>query len=233
MGSTLQVLGHRTNIPLPYAWLDDVRAIKAVRMPERFNLVARAFLAIVAAYGYASIRALLGRRQHLSWAFVPLVLIDYLSIPHPMLSLRQPSFFRDLAERPGSGAILDLPLTRQGAKAAMLSQTTHGRPLVGGMVARTPKAAMRYIRGSRLLGALEGKKPRRLQCGRVPLRRELERLERDGVEYIVHRYTIATRKQRRAYDDILVSTPVYTDPKLRIHSIADLLAREKLPCDKP
>jgi hypothetical protein len=231
LGSELEVAGRRTGIVLPHAWIEDFRAVQAIRIPERFNLVARAFLAVVAAFGYASLRAWFGRRARLAWTLVPLLLLDYLSVPHPMLSLRQPRFVRELANRGGTGAILELPLTREDAKRAMLSQTTHRRPLVGGMVARTPRAAMRYIRRSPLLRSLEGKEPARLDCARIRLRRELERLSRDGVEYIVHRHSSATHRQRAAYEDVLVGRPTYADSDMRVYSVQGLLKRSELPCD--
>jgi hypothetical protein len=232
LGPSLEVGGQNTGLVLPHAWLDNVRAIQAVRKPERFNLVARVFLALLAAFGFSSLVARLGRHARVAWLVVPLLLLDYLAVPHPRIALRQPKFVRELAQLPGTGAILELPLTRQDAKRAMLSQTVHHRPLVGGMVARTPAAAMRYIRRSRLLRSLQGERPDRLDCRHVPLRRELERLRRDGVEYVVYRYSASNRAQRRAYEDVLVGDPVYRDDDVEVYTLRGLLQRDELPCDR-
>ena len=112
----------------------------------------------------------------------------------------------------------------------MFAQTVHGRPLVGGMVARTPPSAFRTIRGSALLKNFERADPYPLRCGRTPLRAELERLKRIGVEYIVVRLGEANRAQRAAYATYFPEPPHFADKLVQVYTVTKLLSG-RLPCD--
>jgi hypothetical protein len=229
LGGRLRLAGDVYDVPLPYSLVSWMRPIQAVRGPNRFNLVARPFLAMACAWGLAAaIDALRGRRVALG--LVPLVMLDYLSIPYPTQRLEESAFFRKLA-RAKRGALIELPLDRGAGKIAMRSQTVHGRPIAGGMVARLPPSARRYIQSSSLLRALEGGAPQPLDCSRIPLRKELETLQRDGFHHIVIRAQRATLPQRRIYRGYFGRKPSFEDREISVYALEDLL-KAPLRCDR-
>jgi hypothetical protein len=224
LGGELRFAGRASGIALPHAWLDDFRWIQVIRAPERFNLVARAFFAVSVAFGVASFCKVLGRRDRFALLLLPLLGLDYSMLPYPGFPWREPEFYRALAKRGGSGAIVELPLDRANGKAAMLSQTMHGRPLVGGMVARTPRAAFAYVDRSTLLRTLAGRGRKKSEaCDPKRLRRELLQLEADGIEYFVVRKANASRKQRAEYVEILGEHPRISNSRIDVYLVRDLL----------
>ncbi|HSU41489.1 MAG TPA: hypothetical protein VLJ38_18055 [Polyangiaceae bacterium] len=215
---------------MPYRLVERIPIFRAVRAPERLNLLARVFFAVAVAWGVVALARLLPKRSLAGLVALPLVLFDYYDGPYPMRPIDQSQFYNDLAQRGGTGAILPLPLDRQSSKRAMLAQTIHGRPILGGMVARTPNTAHRYIHGSSLLRALAANRP--LDCRKVTLRDDLARLKHDNVEFIVVRYPHVNGGLTSAYRSYLVDQPYFADRHLEAHRIDDLLAA-RLPCDAP
>jgi hypothetical protein len=213
---------------MPYRLVQGLSVFRALRAPERLNLVSRVFFAMAVAWGMLAVERLLSKRPRLALAAVPFVLFDYYAGPFPTRPIDHSEFYTELGRRGGSGAILALPLDRQASKRAMLAQTIHERPIVGGMVARTPNAAHRYIHGSALLRALAANRP--LDCRKVAYRDELKRLAGDDVEFIVVRYQRAGGHLPEAYRSYLPGKPYFADRYLEAHRVKDLLA-EPLPCD--
>jgi hypothetical protein len=229
LGSRLRLAGELYDLPLPYSLVSWLRPVQALRGPNRFNLIARPFLAMASAWGLAAVIDVL-RGRRLALGLVPLVMLDYLSIPYPTQKVEESAFFRKLARRK-HGAIVELPLGRTAAKVAMRSQSVHGRPLVSGMVARLPPSARRYIKRSALLGRLAAKNPPALDCRRVRLRDELETLQRDGFRYIVIRSRQATRAKQKIYRSYFGRKPHFVDREITAYSIRDLL-KGRLACDR-
>ena len=226
------IIGERGHdIGLPYRLIEDLSFIQAIRAPDRFNLIARPFFAIACAFGFVNLAELLKNRRWAALAVIPLAVLDYFPAQTPSRPGGESRFYRSLGERESKGAILEIPLSRTASKRAMFAQTVHRRPLVGGMVARTPPSAFRTIRGSALLKNFERADPHSLRCGRIDLRTELERLKRIGVEYIVVRLGEANKAQRAAYASYFPDKPRFADKLIEVHSVADLL-RGRLPCDK-
>jgi hypothetical protein len=229
LGPRLLFDGKSHDVWLPYRLIADLAPIRALRDPERFNLVARPLFAVGCAFGFMALRPI-ARLKRAELLLLPLVLIDYLSIPTPIKSWNESKFYRRLGATGGSGAILELPLTRSAAKAAMFGQTVHERPLVGGMVARTPPDARAYIRRSPLLAAFEASNPRPLDCRRVDPRKELGKLQADSVEYIVIRRRFVDGGSLAAYRSYFPTPHTYQDRDIIVYSVSTLL-EGRLPCD--
>jgi hypothetical protein len=230
LGPRLTFDAHDYRVWMPYRLVERIPIFRAVRAPERLNLVARVFFAVAVAWGVVALGRLVPKRRFAALLALPLVLFDYYDGPCPTHAIDHSRFYAELGRRGGTGAILPLPLDRESSKRAMLAQTVHGRPILGGMVARTPRTAHRYVRGSSLLRALAANRP--LDCRKVALRDDLARLARDDVEFIVVRYPHAKGHLTPAYRSYLVDPPYFADRHIEVHRISDLLAAH-LPCDEP
>jgi hypothetical protein len=230
LGPRLTFDAREHDIWMPYRLVERVPIFRAVRAPERLNLVAGVFFAVAVAWGVVALERLLPKRPLVALVAIPLVLFDYADGPYPTRPIDQSRFYSELAERGGTGAILPLPLDRQSVKRAMMAETIHGRPILGGMVARTPRNAQRYIQELSLLRGLAANHP--LDCRKVALRSDLTRLAHDNVEFIVVRYPRVNGHLTPAYRSYLVDEPYFADRHIEVHRIDSLLA-SRLPCDEP
>jgi hypothetical protein len=119
-----------------------------------------------------------------------------------MTPLDAPRVYAELRDRPERGAVCELPMgIRDGFGGRgriddrmFLYQTIHGRPLVGGFLARLPDSAVRAYEQDPLLAALlrlsEGESP---DVATLPDRDQaLEGFRRSGIAFVVVNRTTAT-----------------------------------------
>lgn len=154
LGPLLHVLGRWTwmvdgmgvTLPLPgllFRWLPG---LGAVRVFSRFNAVVMLAIAVLAALAIASLRARLrsGGRRRLAAAVAPVVagvvLVEFASVPLPVLGAGIPEAYRALARDTSPGRVLEVPYGWTIARY-LHYQTAHGRPLVGGFAPR-PSVAL-------------------------------------------------------------------------------------------
>ncbi|MGH8999114.1 MAG: hypothetical protein ACRDY7_06945, partial [Acidimicrobiia bacterium] len=166
-GDTFARYNIRFDVPLPYYLLHSVPVLNGVRVPGRFSIVAILALDVLAALGLTRLGGLRqgrGRGRSRDWGrgwalpaaalavvvvecFPKYVLTQAAAIPRP---------YHALADQPGDEAVLEIPLQwRTGFGAYgdrggdhtifMYYATRHGKPLVGGMVARYPDRDLRRI----------------------------------------------------------------------------------------
>ncbi len=85
----------------------------------------------------AALPRLGGGRARLALAPVLLagLLVEHLALPYQMERVQAPAFYRQLAGSPEAGTILEWPFSLRRARSNYY-QTVHGRPIVGGYVAR-------------------------------------------------------------------------------------------------
>lgn len=148
MGPQLQVGRNLTGIPLPFRLLELLPGADAIAKPERFVVLVRLCMGVLAAWGTAWLFAgVVGQlrnpamsRQALAFAAVLLLLLVELPIhPRYVEPLNIPAGFQALATQEG-GALMELPFATQQSETGgerMLYQTAHGRPIMGGYLART------------------------------------------------------------------------------------------------
>jgi hypothetical protein len=191
--------------------------------------VARLFFAVGVGFGVTALEHLAGRRRPWAWAVLPVISADLLALPAPVQRWRESTFFTELGKTNGGGAILDLPLTRQAAKISMLSQTVHHRPLVGGMIARTPARAFRYMRSQPLLRMIKGEHPTPFRCGAIDLHRQFRALQSDGIEYVVIRQRHVPERQVKALETYFRIPPTFQDKRIEVFALSDLIASPS-PC---
>ena len=133
--------GYRTHVLLPYALLRQLPLLDWARTPGRLNVVGMLGLGVLAAYGVAdSFSRLRSQRwsKALGVGLTALILFEFLPIwPFPVGDATIPPVIQAIAERPGDGAILHLPMERRRVNhRALYFQTALERPIVGGEVLR-------------------------------------------------------------------------------------------------
>jgi len=131
------------------------------RVPTRFSVLVLLAVSVLAAVALGRLLARVkdGRaRIAIAAALTVVVLAEHAALPVPVTALSVPDVYRRLAEVPGDLAILRLPLGWgwDGVFDVddLYDQTIHGKPLVGGYVARETPATMRALRTQPLIAAL-------------------------------------------------------------------------------
>ncbi|HET6793995.1 MAG TPA: hypothetical protein VFH45_06115 [Acidimicrobiales bacterium] len=156
-GGGLTYLGDHFALPLPYFVLRLVPGLGELRVPSRFADVAALGLAVLGAVALARLSTRLeavrrpGLARAVPAAAAALVVMDLLTRFWPLQPVAVPAAYRAIAAAPGDAAVLEVPLqwrdgvTRVGDNAAnrddtifLYYATSHGHPLVSGMVARYP-----------------------------------------------------------------------------------------------
>jgi hypothetical protein len=156
-GGRFEYFKVRFSVPLPYFGLHFVPVLNGVRVPGRFSIVGILALDVLAALALAR----LGRgRPRLAWAApavaLVLVLVEFWPRLVPTQPAAIPAPYEAIAAEPGRGAVLEIPLQWRTGFAVhgdatadhtifMYYATRHGKPLVGGMVARYPHRRMAQL----------------------------------------------------------------------------------------
>ena len=181
LGPHLMVFGANTGLPLPTAVLRYLPILSNVRMPGRAIVVVYLALAVLSAVGLAGWRRAAlkgaptadtalkgwttGGTALKDWAtgFILLcILVDFAAAPIRMTELPVSPLDIALRERPEQGALCELPLgIRDGFgerghfdEWSLFRQTVHGRPLVGGFVARLSPSVLKPYDSDPLLSGL-------------------------------------------------------------------------------
>ena len=145
MGPRLQIGRNVTGIPLPFALLDNLPGMDAIAKPERFVVLARLAMGVLAAGGASWLLSRVGgapvrsRRLAGAWGLVLALLLAELPI-HPRFvePLDTPAGYASLASMPQAG-MMELPFATQQVEVTgprMLYQTTHRKPIMSGYLAR-------------------------------------------------------------------------------------------------
>ncbi len=149
LGNLLNVAGRtvtvtfgelQTYVLMPNALLSRLPFYALSRAPSRWNETTMLALAVLASLGMA---AILKRRKGVTplalvAALSLLIVVEYVVVfPFPMGEYRVPDFVRRMATSDDERAVLNVPIVeRLASNRAMLYQTFHGRPIVGGYVLR-------------------------------------------------------------------------------------------------
>lgn len=133
--------GYRTHVLLPYALLRQLPFLDWARTPGRLNVVGMLGLGVLAAYGAADVFSRFGSQKRagvLGVGLTSVILFEFLPIwPFPVGDAAIPPVIQTIAEQPGDGAILHLPMDRRRVNhRALYFQTALERPIVGGEVLR-------------------------------------------------------------------------------------------------
>ena len=174
LGPHLTIFGVNTGLPLPTAVLRYLPIVSNVRMPGRAIVVVYLALAVLSAVALSRLRrgntALKLRTTTdgpKGWttnavAVLICVLVDFAAAPIRMTQLPVSTLDGVLRGRPEQGAVCELPLgIRDGFgergnfdEWSLFRQTVHGRPLVGGFVARLSPSVVKTYDSDPLLSGL-------------------------------------------------------------------------------
>jgi len=210
LGSFLSVAGWNTGLVLPAALLRHVPIVSNVRMPGRAIVMVYLAIAMLSALAVAAMPA--RRRRSMVPLFLVLVAADYASAPIPVWRVEIPAVYRALAERRDGGPLLEVPVgVRDGFgthgapdPGAVLYQTVHEHPIVGGFVARIPPRVIDGYLADPAIGPLlresEGSAPGAPPLSGASLR---DALHARGIRYVVLRRSAASPLLARQIDDAL------------------------------
>ncbi|MDH7485165.1 MAG: interleukin-like EMT inducer domain-containing protein [Anaerolineae bacterium] len=168
--------GLEATFPLPYALLHYIPIVQANRAPNRNSVLLMLGLAVLAGFGTYFLLQLLrakapgaeatgrtGRRRALFVSLFSLVILfEHAAVPTPLTDARVPPVYEQIAAEPGEFAVMHLPLGWRtsfgplGSERTQLQiyQTVHGKPIIGGNIARAPSFKMEYFRRVPLFRAL-------------------------------------------------------------------------------
>jgi hypothetical protein len=148
MGPQLQIDGRVLDTSLPYRFLARiVPAFSITGIPGRMVVMTSLALAMLSAYGLVNLgRRLSGygppTRQLVGLAAGLLIFLEYLAIPLPLSRTDLPDFYHRMGADEEAYAILDI---KWDANFLLHAQTIHGKPLVGGWLARLPAGQAAYL----------------------------------------------------------------------------------------
>jgi len=219
LGPQLRVNGRLyPGVPMPYRLFRNLFVVRAVRVPNRFNLFLGLPVAVLVSLG---VEALTRRRSRLisglsTVVLGVLILLEYSLVPYHTERPVTPKWYEQLAREPGEVAVLDLPLgLHTYNKRYMFYQITHQKPLVEGKIARPPREAFAFLESSPFLRELHEQNV--MDPDLVDVSHQLSTLAEADVRYIVLHREFATSEQLGAWRDWLTFTPLYEDDDVIVY----------------
>ena len=186
------VAGGVVSVPLPYLLLHYVPLVNGVRVPSRFTEVLVFALAALAGYGLSAIRARLptrGWRAALLGVLVVGVTVESAAAPVPVISGHVPRVYSEIASRPGSFMVLELPLDWRIIKYHYY-QTVHERRMLVGHPVREREKYSTFPAGLPVIPVLRDPKLLLDRPAPADARRDVERL----VAFFDVRYVVIHRE---------------------------------------
>lgn len=144
LGPELKIAGWHTGLPLPYALIQDMPVIRSGQRPNHMAVMVSLSLSVLAAHGFIVLQQRLIQRAStvhvwsMALALIVFVAaIDGYAGPHTLVERRIHPFYTQLTAP--DGALIPLPLYLNVNRSEnMTAQMGHGRPIIGGYVARPP-----------------------------------------------------------------------------------------------
>jgi hypothetical protein len=163
LGPYLRVAGTHTGLWLPASLVQYVSILSSARMPSRAMVMVYLSVAVLLAIALAARARVTGRplRAGVMAAIVAAILVDFAAAPIALYRIDRPAIFQQLAAMP-PGAVCVLPLgLRDGTgevgrfeHRALADQMVHGKPLIGGFIARVPKSVFQQHEQAPIIGSL-------------------------------------------------------------------------------
>jgi len=139
------VFNTTTTIPLPYMILSRIIPfLDNSRTPGRLFVIATLAFAVLAGYGIDTLlKSRVTQNNVLSVVLCGLIIFEFLSVPYITSPVDQPAFYKNISSDNESYALLEIPATVNYSAGVKIEyyQTIHGKPIVGGQVARMPANA--------------------------------------------------------------------------------------------
>jgi hypothetical protein len=189
-------------------------------MPGRAIVIVNLAVAMLAAIAVAQMRR---RSAMLVSGLMALLLADFWIAPLPLASIECPAIYRVLRDRPERGAVAELPLGLGDAfgditsfdRRALVCQAIHGRPLVGGFLARLPTSVVAAYRADPLLAAwlrLSGARADAASRGEIPdAALAAQRMDQDDIAFVLLNRRTASPQLRDYVERVMPLTVVSQD----------------------
>lgn len=211
LGPYLRVSGENTGLYLPAAVLRLLPVANNIRIPGRAVVMVYLSLGMLLAFTVAWLPMFRSRWRVA--AVAGLLLIDFAAVPLPLVHLPRPAMYERLALMP-AGAVLELPMGirdgygEHGAldHRTLFHQSIHGKPIVGGFVARMSESLARRHLESPLFGPLLI-----LSRGEAPAPGAIDLLRRDGHRLLNEhtvRYVVLSRQAPLVLRDVVAGWPL-------------------------
>jgi hypothetical protein len=143
MGPQLQVNGQIFNFRLPYDYLSALPGFAISGIPGRLVVVTSLVTAILAGYGLSALtQRFPGKTGWFALAAGMIILAEFLAVPVSGSPTQLPSFYTHVAGDGQPYAIIDF---KWDANYLLHAQTIHGKPLIGGWLARLPQEQAAYL----------------------------------------------------------------------------------------
>jgi hypothetical protein len=219
--------GINTALLAPAVLLRYVPIVSNARMPGRAIVMTYLAIAMLAAIGLASARL---RRGRVVMAVLGvLAAADFLAAPFPTLRIDPPAIYQTVRDRPERGALAELPVGLADGfgrltpldPAMLVNQSVHGRPVVGGFVARLLPETLRAYRQDPLLAAwLRLSGMRGLEQAPLPDRDQARAmLRRDGIALVMLHRRQASADLRRYVESTLPLSLVADDGERVLYTV--------------
>lgn len=142
LGPQLQIQGQVLDVTLPYAWLTNLPLFAIAGIPGRFLVITSLAWAMLAAYGLANGERWLTSKKRWPMICAVLIVLEYTVVPVRLSPTATADFYHHLATDRATYAILDI---KWDANFLLHVQTVHGKPLIGGWLARLPADQAAYL----------------------------------------------------------------------------------------
>jgi hypothetical protein len=190
LGPELRIFGKPTGLPLPYALLHRVVPfIDLGGVPVRMDVMVELGAAMIVARAFEMVP----RRWTVLVALA--IVLERLALPYPTVEVTIDPLYRDLGRDRERYGLLDLT----APTASMFFATQHRKNIVGGMVARLPASAQRFIDETPLLPTL--------LYGAPPPAGDPVELANQMCERLKIRYIVAHDNVRRDYVATVLRLP--------------------------
>ncbi|MDY6878415.1 MAG: hypothetical protein SWK90_19730, partial [Chloroflexota bacterium] len=204
-----------------------------IRDPTRLTVMTTLGLALLAALGIAWLEQK-ARRSSQAWVVVlglsVLILFEYLPWPFPTTPVSIPPFYEQLQQETDLFALADIPVRQlEMRRKSMFYQIVHQKPIVEGIVARTPPDAYAFIDQHPILSAFA-------ESDKGPpgndVSRHLTSLADAGVRYLILHRHFLTAQQVENWQLYLPHTPFYQDDQIIVYRTRPVLGQD-LPISLP
>jgi len=152
-----------TTVPLPHLVLYYlIPFLDNCRTTGRFFVIAALAFAVLAGYGVAELlKKDLPRKKLFVVLITAVIIFEYMCIPYPTSAIERPEFYQEVAQEEENFALIEIPATKHYGAGIMVEyyQTIHGRPIVGGQVARTPQGARDFEVNTPIINEITFLKP--------------------------------------------------------------------------
>jgi hypothetical protein len=145
LGPELKLGGISTSIPLPHVLLTRIPFLEWSRTPARFANLMMFGLAVLVAYGAATLFRRLRRpkwRPLLMVGLLTLIWFDYATflLPWHVADVAPPPIYQEIKRSPATLAVLDIPVNNYCvAQRSIGYQMVHEHPIVTGRAYRVPR----------------------------------------------------------------------------------------------